>query len=159
MNIKMGNGSSILMSDKGDSVKSIFQDDKDIVAKQTADIKMADVFSGDVVADADSLIASGYGVLADFSGYKKACRYTAVAINSYDTNQALIDKQAEQIKMLIELVDSANEKLGSVRDALYGQNLSISGWHLNGELEPVDNWFDSNDWEPIECIEITKEQA
>lgn len=64
------------------------------------DIKMADVFSGDVVADADSLIASGYGVLADFSGYKKACRYTAIAINSYDANQALISKQAEQIKML-----------------------------------------------------------
>jgi len=64
------------------------------------DIKMADVFSDDVVADADSLIASGYGVLADFSGYKKECRYTSVAINSYDDNQALIAKQAEQLNIM-----------------------------------------------------------
>lgn len=82
-----------------------------------------------------------------------------IAINSYDANQALITKQAEQIKMLIELVDSANEKLRSVRDALYGQNLSISGWHLNGQLEPVDNWFDSNDWYPIECIKTDKDSV
>ena len=40
MNIKMGNGSSILMSDKGESVKAIFQDDKDIIAKQAEHIKM-----------------------------------------------------------------------------------------------------------------------
>ena len=25
---------------------------------------------------------------------------------------------------------------------LYGQDLGISGWHLNGELEPFDNFFE-----------------
>lgn len=40
MNIKMGNGSSISMSDKDESVKSIFTDDKEIIAKQAEQIKM-----------------------------------------------------------------------------------------------------------------------
>ena len=40
MNIKMANGSSISMSNKGESVKAIFQDDKDIIAKQAEHIKM-----------------------------------------------------------------------------------------------------------------------
>lgn len=40
MNINMGNGSSIFMSDKGDGVKSIFTDDKAIIAKQAEQIKM-----------------------------------------------------------------------------------------------------------------------
>lgn len=40
MNINMGNGSSILMSDIGESVKSIFQKDNDIVTKQAEQIKM-----------------------------------------------------------------------------------------------------------------------
>lgn len=40
MDIKMGNGSSILISDKGDSVKPIFQDDKYIITNQAEQIKM-----------------------------------------------------------------------------------------------------------------------
>lgn len=83
-----------------------------------------------------------------------AINWLRVQSNLHDYD--LVIKQAEQIKMLMWLVDSANQKLGSVRDALYGQNLSISGWHLNGQLEPVDNWFDSNDWDPVLSLEATK---
>ena len=28
-------------------------------------------------------------------------------------------------------------------DDLYGQGLEIANWHLNGELEPFDNFYDS----------------
>lgn len=28
-------------------------------------------------------------------------------------------------------------------EELYGQNLQIANWHLNGELEPLDNFIDS----------------
>ena len=40
MNIKMGNGSSIFMSDKGEGVKSMFTDDKALIAKQAEQIKV-----------------------------------------------------------------------------------------------------------------------
>lgn len=45
-------------------------------------------------------------------------------------------------------VERLNWKLGDIKDSLYGQNLHIVGWHLNGATEPVDNWFEDNDWEP-----------
>lgn len=28
-------------------------------------------------------------------------------------------------------------------DSLYGQGLEIANWHMNGELEPFDNFYDS----------------
>jgi len=51
---------------------------------------------------------------------------------------------------LAAALSEANNKLDDVRDSFCGRNLMISGWHLNGDLEPVDNWFDSNDWEPVQ---------
>lgn len=29
---------------------------------------------------------------------------------------------------------------------LYGQGLEVAGWHLNGDLEPLDSWFEQNNW-------------
>lgn len=54
---------------------------------------------------------------------------------------------------LAAALSEANNKLDDVRDSFCGRNLMISGWHLNGDLEPVDNWFDSNDWEPVQVGE------
>lgn len=31
-------------------------------------------------------------------------------------------------------------------DELYGQGLEVAGFHLNGDLEPLDSWFDDNGW-------------
>ncbi len=56
--------------------------------------------------------------------------------------------EADRGKLAATLYE-ANNKLDDVRDSFCGKNLMISGWHLNGDLEPVDNWFDSNDWEPV----------
>ena len=57
--------------------------------KDLPTLKMKDVFDGDVVNDGDTLIATGYGILADFSGYKREARYVAHAVNTHDL---LIDK-------------------------------------------------------------------
>ena len=42
------------------------------------------------------------------------------------------------------------ERLQSLADEicgeLYGQGFEVSGWHLNGDLEPLDSWFDNNGW-------------
>jgi hypothetical protein len=40
------------------------------------------------------------------------------------------------------------EKLIEIKDTLYGHGFTVNNWHLNGEPEPIDNWFDQNDWEP-----------
>lgn len=98
MDIKMGNGSSILMSDKGESVKSIFQEDNDIITKQAANIKMADFFKlpcQGLITGIDSRCCN-----ADNCDGVSEYDYVENAIDSYDANQALISKQAEQIKML-----------------------------------------------------------
>lgn len=31
---------------------------------------------------------------------------------------------------------------------LYGKGFEVLGWHLNGDTEPLDNWFEENDWSP-----------
>lgn len=44
-------------------------------------LKIADVFTDEVKSDSDYLINNELGEIADFSGYKNECRYTAHAIN------------------------------------------------------------------------------
>lgn len=36
--------------------------------------------------------------------------------------------------------------VSGVNSELYGQGFEVSGWHLNGALEPLDNWFTDNGW-------------
>lgn len=48
----------------------------------------------------------------------------------------------------IDLLD-ANGRLEEIRDALYGQGLQVTGWHQNGDLEPLDSWFEDNNWGPV----------
>lgn len=36
--------------------------------------------------------------------------------------------------------------VSEINNELYGQGFQVSGWHLNGELEPLDNWFTDNGW-------------
>jgi len=44
-----------------------------------------------------------------------------------------------------------NDRLSSIVtdiwDQLYGEGFMVAGWHLNGDLEPLDSWFDQNEWE------------
>tara|TARA_R110001606_G_scaffold8453_3_gene37204 strand:+ start:7390 stop:7632 length:243 start_codon:yes stop_codon:yes gene_type:complete len=44
-----------------------------------------------------------------------------------------------------EIAESA-AKLADIKDSLYGQGLQVANWHLNGELEPLDNFFEENGW-------------
>ncbi|CAL9959636.1 hypothetical protein VPHK24_0050 [Vibrio phage K24] len=55
-------------------------------------IKMSDIFKGEVIQDGDTLIADGYGELADFSGYKKEARYVAHAVNNFDESLSVNEK-------------------------------------------------------------------
>jgi len=37
------------------------------------------------------------------------------------------------------------EVLAEIGKELYGKGLLVSGWHLNGDLEPLDSWFEDNE--------------
>lgn len=37
-------------------------------------------------------------------------------------------------------------KLSEIKETLYGQNLQVANWHQNGELEPLDNFFEEYGW-------------
>jgi hypothetical protein len=74
------------------------------------------------------------------------------------TMSELIDEcqqQAETIRQLEQEnaeqaahVERLNGKLKEIKESLYGQSLHVVGWHLNGDHEPMDGWFENNDWEP-----------
>lgn len=36
--------------------------------------------------------------------------------------------------------------VSEINNELYGQGFEVAGWHLNGALEPLDNWFTDNGW-------------
>ncbi|AUR92143.1 hypothetical protein NVP1170O_030 [Vibrio phage 1.170.O._10N.261.52.C3] len=36
--------------------------------------------------------------------------------------------------------------LKEIRENLLGQGFEVAGFHLNGDLESLDNWFESNGW-------------
>jgi hypothetical protein len=55
--------------------------------------------------------------------------------------------------------DALNEKLLSIRETLYGQNLMVANWHSNDDLEPLDTWFEDNDWAPLAEVGKTEEVA
>lgn len=90
-----------------------------------SDIKMSAIFGGEVCADKynDWLVdASGESFAYFTAGDKQKCHYAAIAINSYDSNQALITKQAEQIKVLRE----ALSKVCAVNHT-HGGSLGVCG--------------------------------
>lgn len=47
-------------------------------------------------------------------------------------------KDAELFKMAIKAI-----KFKEYFDEMYGKGLEIANWHLNGELEPFDNFYES----------------
>lgn len=40
----------------------------------------------------------------------------------------------------------AERIVGEVWDMFYGQNMQVANWHLNGDIEPMDNFFENNGW-------------
>jgi len=42
--------------------------------------------------------------------------------------------------------DRAERIVAEIWETFYGQNMQVANWHQNGELEPMDTFFESNDW-------------
>ncbi len=58
-----------------------------------------------------------------------------------DAQQKRADALAVENAALKVAVDGFNQEL-------YGKGFEVLGWHLNGDTEPLDNWFGENDWNP-----------
>ncbi|VXC76941.1 conserved hypothetical protein [Enterobacterales bacterium 8AC] len=52
-----------------------------------------------------------------------------------------LEKLALESAALKIAVDGFNQEL-------YGKGFEVLGWHLNGATEPLDSWFEDNDWNP-----------
>lgn len=61
------------------------------------------------------------------------------------TTGALGGTQAQRDQLAAENA-ALKEVVSGVTSELYGQGFEVSGWHLNGALEPLDNWFTDNGW-------------
>ena len=55
-------------------------------------------------------------------------------MQEFTTNEQVINILSQIIKAL---------RFKEYFDSLYGQGLEIANWHMNGELEPFDNFYDS----------------
>lgn len=52
-----------------------------------------------------------------------------------------VDEWRDTRKKLAE----ADRVLTSIRTELYGQGFEILGWHMNGDTQPLDSWFEENE--------------
>lgn len=64
-----------------------------------------------------------------------------VKFSDYEILKAERDALAVENAALKVAVDGFNQEL-------YGKGFEVLGWHLNGDTEPLDNWFGENDWNP-----------
>lgn len=61
--------------------------------------------------------------------------------NNYD-QEILINAR------LLATVQRLNAKLRDIQETFNHENMSVNGWHQNGEAEPMSKFFNENDWEP-----------
>ena len=59
----------------------------------------------------------------------------------------------QDVYEIVELYSDAEKrsaeierKFKEILETFYGQNLYVANWHLNGDLESMDNFFEENDW-------------
>ncbi|HGW0999893.1 TPA: hypothetical protein ACNPUC_004045 [Raoultella planticola] len=75
-------------------------------------------------------------------------------IQSLESAGDLSIKERKYLELARAYVQVAAENVGlkaaidGVHHELYGQGFMVAGWHLNGDLHPLDSWFEENDWNP-----------
>ncbi|UZV41245.1 hypothetical protein vBVpaMR16F_179 [Vibrio phage vB_VpaM_R16F] len=71
----------------------------------------------------------------------KLSRYESLRFNNQDVYEVVeLHSDAEK------RADRNERILKEIIETFYGHGYAIANWHLNGELEPLDNFFDDNDW-------------
>ena len=59
---------------------------------------------------------------------------------------SLDDWPVEKIVALEKEIDRLKKRHEEIVTTLYEQGFEVLGWNQNGDLEPLDNFFDNNGW-------------
>lgn len=71
-----------------------------------------------------------------------------VKFSDYEALKAERDALADRVKALAVENAALEAAVDGFNQELYGKGFEVLGWHLNGDTEPLDNWFGENDWNP-----------
>ncbi|HEM7577692.1 TPA: hypothetical protein U2J86_004728 [Serratia marcescens] len=98
---------------------------------------------------------SEHGEFVKFSDYEALLSELASSRQINAQTLLVKLKMAETIKELTDRVNALAVENAALKVAvdgfnqeLYGKGFEVLGWHLNGDTEPLDNWFGENDWNP-----------
>lgn len=75
-------------------------------------------------------------------------KYLEQAIDKYNKNEIFVDNIRPD-KLSLDLINRQQAEIERLKafksyfDELYGKGLDVANWHLNSELEPFDNFFES----------------
>ncbi|MEM0651681.1 hypothetical protein AAFL31_07635 [Klebsiella huaxiensis] len=75
-------------------------------------------------------------------------------IQSLESAGELSIKEQKYLELAKAFKQLAAENVGlkgvvsEINNELYGKGFEVAGWHLNGALEPLDTWFEDNNWNP-----------
>ncbi|EIJ9809196.1 hypothetical protein NX410_000210 [Salmonella enterica] len=73
------------------------------------------------------------------------CKYEELQSQNADMAVQLANAESKCRELAAENA-ALKGVVSGVNSELYGQGFEVSGWHLNGALEPLDNWFTDNGW-------------
>ena len=103
----------------------------------------------------EQAIKARFGDLIDY----RVCKNSDGEYMAWDMQVAWWAWQASEASTAVQLANAESkcrelasenaalkEVVSGVNSELYGQGFEVSGWHLNGALEPLDNWFTDNGW-------------
>jgi len=119
-------------------------------ASTTEKLKCCYVFSG-VHADRNRL----YGLIQQYDGpiypyweYEKILKYDDMRLRAFNERTVLERAKKNLIKKAKAQASQKKNAERIVTDiwaTLYGQGLEVN-WHLNGATEPLDTFFEENNW-------------
>lgn len=90
-----------------------------------------------------------YGALQEFRGTladgRSDCLDGSLWLNGirYVPHESFT-KAKVQRDMLFVAAKKAEKLIDALYSVLYGQGLEVANWHRNGELQPMDSFFDDN---------------
>jgi len=70
--------------------------------------------------------------------------------DNWVTHQQVIEARTQlaardaKLTVMAGVLKEVAEQLGGFFNVVYGANLDVVGWHMNGDLEPLDNFIDEN---------------
>lgn len=89
--------------------------------------------------EVERLQKAGQALEADYSSYRRDVEHKQDYWNG-------VQQERDQLKVAL---NEANSRLNQINETFYGERMAVVGWHLNGDHEPIDNFFDENSWEPV----------